>query len=222
MRGRTIKVILAIILIGFGFLFGYYLIFLRFVRVPTGSMSNTVIPGDHLVINKTVGKIERGDLLIFKFPRNPSEKYISRAIGLPGETIEIRDKSIYVNGKELSERRVTVKAEPSGSFAALEELSTEGVGPYRVFYDSRVQGNEPSFPSDPKDESYGIHTPFQIPANQYFVMGDNRDNSYDSRFWGTLSREAIVGKPTLIYWSSHLNQSGVEEVKWERIFTSIR
>jgi len=222
MRGRIIKIILAIILLGFGLLFGYYSIFLRMTRVPTGSMSNTIIPGDHLVVKKRVGAIERGDLLIFEFPKNPSERHVSRLIGLPGETIEIRDTRVFINGKELLEQRVTVKPESIGSFAALEELSTEGAGPYRVFYHSRGPETEQLFSEDPPDESYGMRTPFQIPDNQYFVMSDNRDNSYDSRFWGTVPREAIVGKPTMIYWSSHLNQSGVEEVRWERLFRRIK
>jgi signal peptidase I len=222
MLGRTMKIILAIVLLGFGSLFGYYLIFLRMVRVPSGAMSNTVIPGDQLVVNKRVGKIERGDLLIFKFPKNPSELHVSRAIGLPGETIEIRGTVIYINGKQLPEQRVTVRPEPNGSFAALEELSTEGAGAYRVFYHPRGPENEQLLSEDLPDESYGLRASFQIPDNQYFVMSDNRDNSYDSRFWGTVSREAIVGKPTMIYWSSHLNHSGVEEVRWERLFTSIK
>jgi signal peptidase I len=221
MLGRTIKIILAIVIVGFGALFGYSLLFLRAVRMPSGAMSNTVVPGDHLIVTNRIGEIERGDLLVFKFPKNPAELHISRAVGLPGETIEIRDTRIYINGKELPEQRVTVKPESSGSYAALEELSTEGVGPYRVFYHSRVLGNDSTFLGEP-DESYGIRTPFQVPNNQYFVMSDNRDNSYDSRFWGTVSREAIVGKPTIIYWSSQVDQSGVETVKWERVFTKIK
>ena len=222
MRGKILKVTLAIVILGVGSLSVYRLFFLRMVRVPTGSMANTIIPGDHLVVKKIVGTVERGNLILFKWPKDPSIQYVSRVVGLPGDTIEVRNRIVYIDGKELQEKRVIVKPEDHNEApGALQELSSEGTGPYRVFYHSRDGSDASRIPADPEG-SYGINGPFQIPDNQYFVMADNRDNSLDSSFWGTVTREAIGGKPNMIYWSSKSDQSGNEHVRWERIFTKVR
>jgi len=199
----------------------YYRFFLHLVRVPTGAMANTIIPGYCLVVKKRAfGKINRGDIIVFSYPKDTSVKYIFRVIGLPRETVEVRGMSVYINGKELSEQRVMVKPDEGGD--VLQELSTEGSGPYRVYYFARDGNDEGSgISSDLQENTFGTRAPLQIPDNEYFVMGDNRDNSNDSRFWGTVPQALIFGKPTVIYFSSHREKDGNETIRSERIFRKI-
>jgi signal peptidase I len=155
-------------------------------KIPTGSMENNLLIGDHLLVNKfvfapTLGKVEhallpirdirRGDVVVFKYPDEPDRDFIKRVIGLPGETIEMKAKKIYINGQPLDEPYVHF-LEPVGD--AQEVIS----------YDLR--------------ENYPKTV---VPPDFYFVMGDNRDNSQDSRYWGFVKREKIRGKAFMIYWS---------------------
>jgi signal peptidase I len=158
-------------------------------KIPTGSMENNLLIGDHLLVNKfsfgptasplertllPVRTIKRGDVIVFKYPEEPSRDFIKRVIGLPGETLELRDKKVSINGQPLDEPYVHF-LEPPGTSPEFREVTS---------YDVR--------------ERYG---PVTIPPNQYFVMGDNRDNSQDSRYWGFLPRDNIKGKALVIYWS---------------------
>ena len=158
-------------------------------KIPTGSMENNLLIGDHLLVNKFVfgptrsplerallplGTVKRRDIIVFKYPEEPDRDFIKRVIGLPGETIELRQKKVYVNGVALDEPYVHF-LQPPGSLSDLHEVTS---------FDVR--------------ERYG---PVTVPADHYFVMGDNRDNSQDSRYWGFLPRGYIKGKALLIYWS---------------------
>ena len=158
-------------------------------KIPTGSMENSLLIGDHLLVNKFVfgpsktalerallpmGTIERDDVIVFKYPEEPERDFIKRVIGLPGDTLEVRDKKVHVNGQMLDE-------------------------PFAHYIDA------PPAPSEFREvtsfdvrERYG---PVTVPPDRFFVMGDNRDNSEDSRYWGFLPRENIKGKALLIYWS---------------------
>ena len=207
-------------LIGTTSLIAYRLIFLKMVRVPTSAMANTIVPGDCLVVKRLSGDPIRGDIIIFSYPNNPSIQYASRVVGLPGETIQVRDTSVYISDKPIPEQRVFVKYPLDFEFGALDELSTEGSGPYRVFY-FKPDSNS-SVTMDRNQWEFAAREPLQIPSSQYFVMGDNRDNSLDSRHWGTVPRDLIWGKPTMIYWSSHEDQSHQETVKWERIGKGVK
>ena len=186
-------------------------------------MANTIVPGDHLVVKKRAfGEISRGDLIVFRYPKDTSVFYLFRVIGLPRETIEIRGRSVYINGQELKEQRVTVKPDYSLEEDGLQELSTEGSGFYRVYYFSREEGDESGKAPDLEQGDFGTNWPFQIPDSEYFVMGDNRDNSEDSRYWGTVPRALVFGKPTMIYWSTHRDRQGGESIRWNRVFNEVR
>ena len=158
-------------------------------KIPTGSMENNLLIGDHLLVNKFVfgptataleralfpiGTITRGNVIVFKYPEEPERDFIKRVIGLPGETLELRAKKVYINGKPLDEPYVHF-LEPPGTGGEFREVTS---------FDVR--------------ERYG---PVTVPADQYFMMGDNRDNSADSRYWGFLRRDYIKGKALVIYWS---------------------
>ena len=192
-------------------------------KIPTGSMENNLLIGDHLLVNKyvyspTASAIERtvfpirdprrGDIVVFKYPDEPERDFIKRVIGLPGDTLELRNKKVYVNGQPLDEPYVHFLEPASGA----SEVTS---------FDVR--------------ERYG---PVRVPDEQYFVMGDNRDNSQDSRYWGFLPRANIKGRALMIYWSY---DGGVEpageqnavsralsvvthfftRTRWERIFRQI-
>jgi signal peptidase I len=176
-------------------------------KIPTGSMENNLLIGDHLLVNKLVfgptrtsvertlmpvGSIKRGDVIVFKYPEEPDRDFIKRVIGLPGETLEVREKKVYINGTPLDEPYVHFLQPPSTS-SELSEVTS---------FDVR--------------ERYG---PVTIPPDQYFMMGDNRDNSQDSRYWGFLSRDLIKGKALVIYWSF---ESGREDYQDNSTGAAIR
>jgi signal peptidase I len=158
-------------------------------KIPTGSMEENLLIGDHLLVNKFVfgpslsdverallpiGTIQRRDVIVFKYPEEPDRDFIKRVIGLPGETVELRAKKVYINGVALDEPYAHY-LQPGPTSPDLQEVTS---------FDVR--------------DRYG---PITVPADQYFVMGDNRDNSQDSRYWGFLPRGYVKGKALLIYWS---------------------
>jgi len=167
-------------------------------KIPTGSMENNLLIGDHLLVNKFVfgpsesrierailpmGTIKRGDVIVFKYPEEPDRDYIKRVIGLPGETVEMKNKKIFINGVPVDEPYVHF-LEPPSTETDVHEVTSIDVR-----------------------ERYG---PITVPPNQYFVMGDNRDNSQDSRYWGFLQRDYIKGKALLIYWSYEAEREDYE------------
>ena len=173
-------------------------------KIPTGSMEPNLLIGDHLIVNKMVHaptlsaferavlprrEIQRGEVIVFKFPVDPSRDFIKRVIGLPGDRLELRRKKIYVNGRMLDEPYVHFIVPPSPEGAAR---------------------------SDDLREEYG---PVTVPADQYFVMGDNRDNSQDGRYWGFLPASYIKGQALFIYFS--LGES-IGDVQWSRLLNRVR
>ena len=171
-------------------------------KIPSGSMENTLLIGDHILVNKfiygvkipftggplsagntliPVSQPKRHDIVVFRYPEDPDKDFIKRVIGIAGDTIEVKDKKLYVNGK--------------------------------------LQNHEPyAIHKDPRDipgkfsvrDNFG---PVTVPKNSLFVMGDNRDNSYDSRFWGFVNLKAVRGEAFIIYWSWNKNDFGV---RWNR------
>jgi signal peptidase I len=211
------------------------------VKVPTGSMQNTINIGDHLLVNKFIfapgpplfflpqREIRRGDIIVFKYPGkyqgeerfrdNPEvndtrsdntpykTNYVKRVIGLPGDVVEVRDTRVFINGQPLDEHVVTAENPPDDD----DDTSVNEAGaPLKVLNDQAASG-EKSYDvfNDPErhrmmrhgDGTYSGDGKFIIPEGHYFAMGDNRDNSLDSRFWGYVPRNAIIGRAMFVYWS---------------------
>ena len=192
-----------------------FIFLVKFVYVPVGSMANTVLRGDGLVIKKSFGDLTRGQVVIFKYPGD-QQFYIARIVGLPGETIQLNKRSVLINDQVLEEECVLIKPEELRS-ESLEELTTERKGPYRVFY-TFLEG-EADGPIEEMDEStFGLLRPYKMPDSCYFMLGDNRDNSQDSRYRGCVRRELIWGSAETIYWS----QLPGGEPRWDRILMKIK
>ena len=165
-------------------------------KIPSGSMKETLLIGDHILVNKFLYGVKlpfvsttiipykdphRGDIVVFKFPEDPDKDFIKRVVGVAGDVVEGRDKKIFVNHEPLNHD-------------------------YGIHKDSRiVPGN-----IQPRD-NFG---PLVVPEKSLFVMGDNRDHSYDSRFWGFVNLKSVRGKAFLIYWSWDKSNFGV---RWKRI-----
>ena len=168
--------------------------------VPTGSMESTVLIGDHLLVDKLsyapsdpitrhllpYTEPKRGDVIVFRYPMDIRQNFVKRVIGIPGDHIRVVDKVVYVNGKALTE-------------------------PYTQHIDPRIEPYRDNFPSQPygpvadrAQEMLANHVQngeLVVPPDNYFAMGDNRENSLDSRYWGFVPRENIIGKPLVIFWS---------------------
>jgi signal peptidase I len=182
---------------------------LQAFKIPTGSMENTLLIGDHLLVNKFAfayhsgvlarflpyRPVRRDDIIVFKFPGSseeqsePGEHFVKRVIGLPGDRVRIVHRQVYVNGQPLSEPFVyhasPDMAWPGDDFPPLDSEYLQGATAlWSAEMASYVKGGE-----------------LVVPAGKYFVMGDNREQSLDSRFWGFVPRELITGRPLLIYWS---------------------
>jgi signal peptidase I len=201
------------------------------VKVPTGSMQNTITVGDHLLVNKFIfapgprlpflpqREIRRGDIIVFKYPGNPSDQerdrqednipykvnYVKRVIGLPGETVEVRGLHVYINGKILPEHIIVAEnINDKAPLKIVEDTPRQGNEAYDVYYFSRTvaaarQGQDVGSSSD---FHYAVQgKPAKVPDNSYFVMGDDRDNSLDSRAWGFVPRDLIIGRAMFVYWS---------------------
>ncbi len=172
-------------------------------KIPSGSMLETIQIGDHILVNKfiygvklpfTDGKVlvsikdpKKGDIVVFKFPKDPSKDFIKRVIATGGDTIEIINKKLYVNDKLVTGEK------------------------YAVYKSQKIKSAKVS-----KRDNFGK---IKVPDNKLFVMGDNRDNSDDSRFWGFVDLKAVKGQAFIIYWSWNKSEFGV---RWNRIGDILR
>lgn len=168
-------------------------------KIPSGSMEKNLLIGDHILVNKfiygptatelergllPVRDVRRGDIVVFKYPNDPSRDFIKRCMALPGDTIQSRDKSLSINGRPARDESYTYHSDP------------EVVSRRDYYQPNRVRDN------------FG---PLVVPASHYFCMGDNRDNSNDSRFWGPVPRANVKGRAFMIYWSF---ESEGEPLEW--------
>lgn len=165
-------------------------------KIPSGSMKPTLLVGDHILVNKflygvkipftditlvPVKKPKRGDIVVFKFPEDPKKDFIKRVIAVSGDTVQIRNKEVYINDKPIDD-------------------------PYGIHIDPHTIPGKLR-PRDNLD-------PVSVPPDSLFVMGDNRDHSYDSRFWGFVKLSSVKGKAFIIYWSWDKENLGV---RWRRL-----
>jgi len=188
-------------------------------KIPSGSMIPTLLIGDHILVSKlsygfqwptdcklqwsfppvncyasktvvAFGKPQRGDIIVFRFPEDEEKDFIKRIVGAPGDTIQLRNKVVLVNGEPLKDKAFTQRIDPG-------------------IIDSTI---------NPRD-NFG---PVTVPEGSYFVMGDNRDQSLDSRFWGYVREEKVRGKAFRIYWSWNGQGNWTEWVRWERFGKAIQ
>jgi signal peptidase I len=196
-------------------------------KIPSGSMMPTLLIGDFILVNKftygirlpvldkkiiEVGEPERGDVIVFRFPEDPSIDYIKRVVGVPGDTIGYRDKTLFINGKPAPQIPVGFY-QGSGSGAAMTGAleSVERIG--NLEHSVLINRQAPDHSLNCQRLSRG---PVTVPEGHYFAMGDNRDNSRDSRCWGFVPEQNLVGKAFGIWMSWDLNRSGFP-IAWERL-----
>jgi len=206
--------------------------------IPTGSMEDTLLVGDHLLVDKLTyapagpvskyilpyRQVKRGDIIVFRYPVDISQTFVKRCMGVPGDHIRLVNKQVYLNGEKLDE-------------------------PYVVHKTDYIDSYRDNFPGEPNSNLYPgaidmlqnhmVNGEVVVPPGYYFAMGDNRDQSLDSRYWGFVPRENIIGKPLVIYWSydaptADLNNSAIDlhhvldlaqnffsKTRWRRTFMLI-
>lgn len=186
-------------------------------RIPSGSMLPTLQSGDLILVNKftyglrlpvidtkviPIGQPQRGDVMVFRYPVDPSVDYIKRVVGLPGDQVAYLDKKLYINGKEVPRRADGQYFEPDRVAYTAQFIESLGDKPHKILLDERRSqdiGPISNFPYREKCEYLRNGMRCTVPDGVYFMMGDNRDNSLDSRFWGFVPEANIVGKAFFIW-----------------------
>ncbi len=211
--------------------------FVQAFNIPSASMQPTLLIGDFILVNKLVYKISeprKGDIIVFKYPVNPTLDYIKRVIAGPGDLVEfeefyderagIKIYRLRVNGREYPLRYVTVRKFKGRPYYEFEEdIPLNGkVIHHKVWYSSyptKFAGLVSYEEWECMKEEHGLCVKFRVPEDHYFVMGDNRDNSEDSRFWGFVPKENVVGKAFVIYFSGNVPSLTPDDVTF---FTGFR
>lgn len=175
-------------------------------KIPSGSMEKNLLIGDHILVNKfiygptlsrleeallPVRKVRRGDVVVFKYPEDPTRDFIKRCMGLPGDTLRIEDRDLFINGELVDDSALTYYADRDDP-------------PGRGIFRSR------------RRDDFGPET---VPAGKYFCMGDNRDNSNDSRYWGSVPEGYVKGRAFVVYWSF---ESEPEPLEWPGFLGKLR
>jgi signal peptidase I len=191
-------------------------------QIPSGSMEKTLLIGDYVLVDKVhyggngiwdwlmpYSDIHRGDIIVFRYPVHPSEHFVKRVIGLPGDRIHLLHKRVFVNDRPLDDAGFAIHRShdfdsfrdnfPSGNYISPDVNSSWWVQLHQVIHDGEVI----------------------VPPGQYFVLGDNRDDSADSRYWGFVPRENVIGRPLLIYWSVRRQDTPAADDKLERLLYTL-
>lgn len=195
--------------------------------IPTASMEKTLLVGDFLVVNKAVygaevpgtslrlpafRELERGDVIVFTPPHDPGRNYVKRVVGVPGDVIEMRAKTLYLNHARVDE-----------PYVRHVDPRRDEFHPDMAWQADFLSGNHEAAPYRPTRDNWG---PIQVPGHGYFVLGDNRDNSEDSRYWGFVDKDSVRGRPWFVYYSFDASSDGeapwVRDVRWGRIGGVVR
>ena len=198
-------------------------------KIPSGSMERTLLIGDFLLVNKlaygaeipftskrlpALREPQRDDVIVFESPEDLSKTYVKRLVGVPGDTLEMRSGTLFRNGQRLSERY----ASHSSDVDRVEERFR-----WQRDYVVRTAGAAGASVSyDPTRNNWG---PLVVPRKSYFVLGDNRDNSSDSRYWGFVADSLVKGRPFVIYYSYNPDSSGmswITRIRWNRLGELVR
>jgi signal peptidase I len=178
-RGRLIEYgVVAVVAIGVALLVQAFLV--KPYRIPSESMASTLRPGDRVLVNKFVYRLRephRGDIIVFRFPEDRRIVFIKRVVGVPGDTLRVREGRLWVNGRPVDEPYVHRTAGRADVTVASGQVAGSTMR-----------------------EPWSLARPYTVPAGSYFVMGDNRTDSDDSRFWGTVPRADVIGEGFLVYW----------------------
>ncbi len=197
-------------------------------KIPSGSMENTLLVGDFLLVNKAVYGAEipftherlpafrqpkRGDIIVFRFPKDGTTPYVKRLIGVPGDTVEMRDGAVIVDGRPQAERYVL----------HAQRTSDESLEDFDWQRDFLIKRANASVDYHPSRNTWG---PLIVPRKSYFVLGDNRDISSDSRYWGFVPDSLLIGRPMFVYYSYAHDASHhfpwLTDIRWHRLGTIIR
>ena len=193
--------------------------------VPSGSMRPTILEGDRIFVNKLAydlkvpfttwhiaewGNPQRGDIVVFYSPHD-GQRLVKRVVGLPGDTVELRNNVLVLNGQP-------VEYQPIAEELLRDLTPADRAG--RVFATEQLPGQTHAVAGNPALRARRDFAPYRVPEGQYFMMGDNRDDSFDSRYWGTVERKRIVGRATSVVISLDRNNHWLP--RWQRFFTSLR
>lgn len=211
----TVAVVLAL------FMFAHVFLVEAF-RIPTGSMEGTLLVGDFLLVNKllygadipgggrvpAIARPERGEVIVFVPPHEPERSYVKRVVGVPGDRIAMRQKVLYLDGRPTEE-----------PWAVHLDHGSDPLDPDMLWQRAFLAEDVPAY--RPTRDNWG---PLVVPPGSYFVLGDNRDDSHDSRYWGFVPGDAVRGRPLMVYFSvdRRNGDAGLGTVRWGRIGEAIR
>ena len=182
-------------------------------KIPSGAMLPTIEIGDHVAVRKVSGQARRGEIVVFIYPLDPRKDFIKRVVAVGGDRIELRGRELWLNGKPIPRRELSVAC----SYAEAEEGSAEGEQRPCVAVEEELEGRRYRVIYNAYQSTDPGRREVLVPADHVFVVGDNRDNSHDSRFWGTVPLANVKGRAEKVIWSS-----GPQGVRWDRVNLRLR